>query len=413
MNILLINHYAGSRKHGMEYRPFYLGREWVRLGHKVTIVAASFSHLRTQSLQFNGNIREEEIDGIHYIWLKTPKYHGNSVRRATNIFAFVWQLLWRRTQLINDCQPDVVIASSTYPLDIIPAHWIAKKNDAQLVFEVHDLWPLSLIELGGMSRRHPFIIILQWAENFAYHRADCILSMLPHAMQYMSDHGMSPHKFEYLPNGIDVLEWQNSRMPLPEIHLEALSKLKQKDHFVVGYVGSHGLANALQTLIESVALVREHPASFVLVGHGPEKKTLEDMASRRGLKNVIFLPPVPKASIPSLLAEMDALYIGWKKSPLYEFGVSPNKLMDYMMAGKPVIHAIEAGNDLVSESGCGISIPPEDPSEIAWAVMHLMKMSAAKRKKMGAKGKKYVLAHHDYRILAKQFIFTMREAIET
>lgn len=111
-----------------------------------------------------------------------------------------------------------------------------------------------------------------------------------------------------------------------------------------------------------------------------------------------------KAAIPSLLASMDVCYIGLQKQSLFRFGVSPNKLMDYMIAGKPIIHAIEAGNDLVAESGCGISVPPEDPDAIANAIKRLMSMSPAEREEMGRRGREYVIANHDYNILAKKFL---------
>ena len=113
-------------------------------------------------------------------------------------------------------------------------------------------------------------------------------------------------------------------------------------------------------------------------------------------------------SIPALLDSLDALFIGLKRTPIFRFGISPNKLIDYMMAGKPVIQAIEAGNDLVAENGCGFSIPPEDPRAIADAVLQLMRLSPAEREAMGRKGREYVMAHHDYRVLARQFLEALR-----
>jgi glycosyltransferase involved in cell wall biosynthesis len=122
------------------------------------------------------------------------------------------------------------------------------------------------------------------------------------------------------------------------------------------------------------------------------------------INNVIFLSPVPKNSISELLRKMDILYIGLRRSPLFRFGVSPNKLFDYMMAGKPIIHAVEAGNDLVQESGCGISVPPEDPVAIAEAIKKLLTMSPIEREEMGRRGREYVVKNHDYKVLAKKFL---------
>ncbi len=404
MNILLINHYAGSRRHGMEYRPYYLAREWVRLGHQVTIASASYSHVRTLQPAVSGQVSEEQIEGIHYVWFKTPAYEGNGIPRAINILTFVGQLLRYRNWIAGTIKPDVVVASSTYPLDIIPARAISRRCHAKLVFEVHDLWPLSPIELGGMPRYHPFILLMQWAENIAYRNADTVVSMLPNTVEHMLQHGMRPDKFVYIPNGVDVAEWHDRPSALPDEHKQALSKLKPKKHFLVGYTGAHGLANGLDYFIDAAFQLQEHPVTFVLVGQGPEKDKLILKAQSRKQKNVIFLPPVEKMAMPVILKEMDALYIGLKGDPLFRFGVSPNKLMDYMMAAKPVIYAIRAGNDMVADSGCGISIPPEKPKEIARAVQQLMSLSAEARKQMGQKGRAYILANHDYRVLAKQFL---------
>ena len=404
MNILLINHYAGSKVHGMEYRPFYMAREWMGLGHRVTIVAASSSHLRTVPPVTQGDYTAEDVGGISYVWLRAPGYRGNGVRRVLNIGTFISQLLRHRTRLIRDCRPDVVIASSTYPLDNVPAHLIAKACDARLVYEVHDLWPLTPMELGGMSSRHPFIMLMQWAEDFAYRKADRIVSMLPYAAEHMQRHGMAPHKFVHVPNGIDPVEWQGPGTPIPPEHGDTLARLKAEGRFILGYAGSHGVSNALTFLVDSARLLQAQPVTLVLVGQGPEKNSLQQRAQRMGLDNIMFLPPVPKASIQALLTAIDACFIGWNRKPIYRFGVSPNKLFDYMMAGRPVIHAIEAPGDLVAESGCGLSIPPESPQAIADATLRLMALSPAEREAMGRRGRQYVLAHHDYRVLARQFL---------
>ncbi|MCL4562619.1 MAG: glycosyltransferase family 4 protein [Chloroflexi bacterium] len=404
MNILLINQYAGSLKHGMEYRPYYLSREWVRMGHRVTIVAASYSHVRTRPPRISGSCTSEKIDGIDYFWLTTPSYSGNGARRAVNMFWFVYQVYRFRQQIIQGCKPDIVIASSTHPLDIYPARRIATQAGARLVFEVHDLWPLSPIELGGISRYHPYILLLQRAENYAYRNADRVVCMLPKAEAHMREHGLSDGKFVYIPNGIDVDGWKQGGKPLPEEHAQAIRQLHQQGRFLVGYAGAHGLANALSSLVDAGSLLQDEPVAFVLVGQGSEKANLQKMVSERGMTNVVFLPPVLKAAVPALLNEMDALYIGLKSESLFRFGVSPNKLLDYMMSAKPVLHSIEAGNDLVLESGCGVSVPAEDPAAIADAVRRLMQMTPGERKEMGLKGKAYVVQNHDYQYLARKFL---------
>jgi len=404
MNILLINHYAGAPKYGMEYRPYYLAREWVKSGYNVILVGSSYSHLRSMNPEINKSIEEEEVDKIKYVWLKTLRYRENDSKRVFNMLNFVLRLFQYLHRFVKKYHPKVVIASSTYPLDIFPAYLMAKKSKAKLIFEVHDLWPLTPIELGGYSKFHPFIIMMQIAENFAYRKSDYVVSILPKAYKYMKEHGLVQDKFIHIPNGISVSEWKKSNQEIPEEHKKLIEKLKREGKFIVGYTGTHGVANALDVLINSAALLKNKPVAIVLVGNGPEKEKLKKMIYNMKLNNVLFLPPVSKLSIPSLLNMTDALYIGWRKQPLYCYGISPNKLMDYMMAGKPIIHSVTAGNDLVEETGCGISVPAEDSFKVASAIEELTTMPGEERRMMGERGKKYVINNCDYKILAKRFL---------
>jgi glycosyltransferase involved in cell wall biosynthesis len=404
MNILLINHYAGSLRHGMEYRPFYLGREWMRMGHQVTIVAATASHVRTVAPGVQGALTRETVDGLVYHWLKTPSYQGNGIKRVMNILTFVAQLYRFADYWVHEVKPDLVISSSTHPLDNLPGHWIARRAGAKLIYEVHDLWPLSLIELGGMSTHHPFVKLIQWAENYAYRNADYVVSLLPKARSHMEKHGLSWEKFVYIPNGIDVTEWEEQNLPMPVEHQRVLESARCDAKLLIGYAGAHGLANALDTIIDAAHLLENEPVCFVLVGQGPEKARLESRCAKEGINNVLFLPPVAKATMPSLLAAMDVVYIGLKSEPLFRFGVSPNKLIDYMMAGKPVLCAIAAGNDPVAEAGCGISILPENPEAVVQAVKKLLDLSPGSLRQMGTRGRKYCLLQHDFRNLAPRFL---------
>ncbi|MBA4538047.1 glycosyltransferase family 4 protein [Bacillus aquiflavi] len=408
MNILLINHYAGSNIHGMEYRPYHLAKEWVSLGHNVTIIAASHSHIRTKQPEVMDKWTEEFLDGIKYIWIKTPEYEGNGIKRILNMLSFIKELSFNIKHIVDQIEPSIVIASSTYPLDIYPASRIAKKANAQFIFEVHDLWPLSPMLLGNMSRFHPFIMTMQKAENDAYRKAHKVVSLLPKADQHMIEHGMASHKFTYLPNGIAVDQWLEANENIPPGHQTIIDELKLEGKFLIGYAGTHGIANALEYLFDACEALKDDPVAFVLVGKGPDREKLIETAKQKKLNNIYFLPVINKKAIPDFLSKMDCLYIGWRKSPLYQFGVSPNKLLDYMMSGKPIIHGIEAGNDLVAEAQCGISIPPEDPEQIAFAVRKMMNTPEQTRKAMGSSGKNFVMSKHDYKVLAKDFLKIMK-----
>jgi len=408
MRILYINHYAGSIQHGMEFRPFYLAREWARGGHKVQIIAASHSHIRAKQPKLDGDVLNESIDGVDYRWYATPTYHGNGVGRVKNMLCFIWAL-WRDAgRMAQEFKPDLVIASSTYPMDLWPARRIAKLARAKLVFEVHDLWPLSPMELGGMSKWHPFIMLAQAAENHAYRHADVVISMLPKVREHVELHGMAPHKLHIVPNGIDPDEWSVQPTSLPTATMDGLAKLKAEGYAIVGYAGTHGVANALGTLLAAAKQMHHERVAFVLVGGGPEKSMLQRRVRAEGLSNVSFMDPVLKEQIPSLLQWFDVAYVGFQCQPLFRFGIAPNKLMDYMMAGRPVLMAIDAGNDPVSEAGCGLTVKPEDPQAVADGVRNLLALSPELRKAMGQRGRTFVLENHTYPVLAQRFLEACR-----
>ena len=144
MNILLINHYAGSPEMGMEFRPYYFAREWTKMGHQVTIIAGDFSHLRMKNPEVFRDFQRQDLDGIRYCWVKTGTYEGNGSKRALSMFRFVSKLWIHARQIVKSLKPDVVIASSTYPLDTYADQKIAKISGAKLIHEVHDMWPATL-----------------------------------------------------------------------------------------------------------------------------------------------------------------------------------------------------------------------------------------------------------------------------
>ncbi|MCK5642629.1 MAG: glycosyltransferase family 4 protein, partial [Gammaproteobacteria bacterium] len=254
------------------------------------------------------------------------------------------------------------------------------------------------------SKWHPFIMVMQWAENFAYKNADRVVSLLPSAKEHMISHGMTADKFVHIPNGSDISSLKSDES-FPKEHSELIKKMKRRGKFIVGYLGGHNISNALQYLIMAAEIVKnQDEIHFILVGQGSKKETLKSLAKKLNLCNISFLPPIQKSAVSTLLVEMDVVYIGWRREPLYRFGVNPNKLIDYMMAAKPVIHSIDAGNDLVAESGCGISTMPENPQAIADAIYDLHKLPSETRIALGQKGRDYVTTHHDFTILANKFL---------
>jgi glycosyltransferase involved in cell wall biosynthesis len=401
--VLIINQYAGSPRHGMEFRPYSLAREWQATGNAVRIVAGSPSHLRSLNPTLERTFSREDVDGVEFDWFRLPQYDGNGARRAANIMAFATLLRGRSRALADGFKPDIVIASSTHPLDFYGARSIARRARARLVFEIHDLWPLTPVELGRMSPNHPFVRLLSRGERDAATQSDAVISILPRADAHLVTRGMSPSRYVHVPNGISI-SGSDVAEPLPPAHAELIDRLRAEGRFLVGYTGGLGIANAMEDLVAAAARLGDANVAFLLWGDGPLRAQLEQQAAASGLGNVHFLGSIPRAAVRSALTACDVLYLGWKRSPIYRFGLSPNKLYDYMAASRPILHATSAPGDPVAESGGGISVEGEDSPAIADAVRRLASMPARELAEMGERGRAHVVAHHDYPGLAARFL---------
>lgn len=402
MKILYIDHYAGSIDMGMEFRPFYLAREWQKMGHKVRIIGASFSHLRTKNPEVGYDLEKQVIDGIEYQWILTRDYQGNGVKRALSIFDFCSKLWSKSKEIVVDFKPNLIISSSTYPLDTYPAQRMAKLANAKLIHENHDLWPLTLETIGGMSHWHPFCLAMGMGLRSAIKNSDHIVCVLPFAFEYFRQYGLRDlSKFTHIPNGVVKEDWlEQGDIPLE--HKVVFDSLKGR--FVVGYAGGHAISNALDTLIECASRINDKRVAFVLVGKGVEKNRLIEKAKLLNCANVYFLPSVSKKQIPSVLEKMDVMYVGSEKSELLKYGASLNKLYDYMMAAKPIIYGVNSRNKEVEEAGCGWIVESENIDMLKKQIIATSSMGSKELAEMGNRGKNWVLQNCDYKVLASKFI---------
>ncbi len=402
MNLLLIDHYAGSERMGMEYRPYYLAREWISQGHRVTIAAADFTHLRRENPVISEPTAWKEIEGVPYFLVQTPPYEENDKRRIRNIWSFLRALYRHAGEIAEKVSPQAVIASSTYPLDIYAAAKIAKLSGARLVFEVHDIHPETMEEIYGYPHSHPMMGALRHAQVAAYKRADLVVSVLPRVGEHMREAGIKEEKFVCIPNGISPVEEGLREHKEPRRHMEYIARYREKGYFIVMYAGGFAAANALDELVEAAGLVKRGTI-FILVGNGMHKPPLKRWARQHNLSNVLFLDAVEHSQTQDILSLADCLYLGAKPLQVYRYGIGMNKIFDYMYAAKPVICAVDAPENPVELAGCGVLLKPGDPAEIAKSIDILRGMAPEEREAMGKKGRKYVLAHHTYPVLARRF----------
>ena len=389
----------------MEFRPYYFAREWVKMGHKVDIIAADYSHLRRKNPDVIKDFQTEVIEGINYHWIKTNTYEGNGASRAITMAQFVGKLWLNAKKIVREFEPDAVICSSTYPLDTFAGQRIRKvsKKKVKLIHEVHDMWPATLIELGGMSKYHPFVVAMQIGENSAYRKSDHVIAMLEYSEPYMREHGLKEGKFTCIPLGVDLTEWKETK-PLTNLHQETLEELKSEGKFIVGYFGGHAMSNALDVLIDACekCSMRNEKLHFVLVGDGVEKKRL--MEKSQNLSNITFLPPINKKEIPKLTEMFDCIYIGTYNNSLYRFGLCLNKMLDSMMASKPIVCSITAPPTWVEKSNCGIVVESENVEGIVSSIEEIYLMDQNDRDAMGKKGTEYAIDNFEIKKIAGKVI---------
>ena len=401
MNILYIEHYAGSDRYGMEFRPYYLAREWVKLGHNVTILAADRSHLRRRNPVIQKDFTEETDAGVRFVWLKSRPYRRNDLFRVANMLGFVKKIKKNAAFIAQTYRPDVIIHSSTYPMDVYAAQAVKAHCGAPCFYEIHDLWPLSLLMLAPrVGEKNPVIRYVQKAEDACYALDDGVISILPGADRHIRERGYADIPFTCVPNGV-VLAPPADPVALEPTAAAALEDLRRRGRFIVLYAGGHARSNALDCFVQAADLVND-AVQLVLVGKGDQKQRLMELAA--GKPNVTFLPPVAKEQIPALLAMADCLYLGAKNHPLYEYGVGMNKIFDYMLAAKPVLNGVRSAGNPLDLSGCGLTLPPENAAALAEGIETLRRMTPQQRAQIGQKGRDYVVAHHDYRVLAKEFL---------
>lgn len=309
MNLWIFNHYAHPPDLPGGTRHFDLGRELVKRGHKVTIFASSFHHYLHKEVRLKPGEqwKLEDIEGLRFVWIRTPPYQRNDNRRVQSMLVYALRA-WRLGQKLGPVlgRPDVVIGSSPHPFASLAAYWVARHHQTPFVMEVRDLWPQTLIDMGALGAQHPLTKVLQALERFLYRRAEWIITLGPKMKEYITARGISPDKVTWIPNGVDLSRFEDLK-----------TAPRTGEGFKVMYLGAHGQANALDTLIYAAKAVQDRgfrEIRFVLVGDGPEKPNLVKLAERLKLKNIDFRDPVPKDKIFTVFQEASAFYIQARES---------------------------------------------------------------------------------------------------
>lgn len=401
-SLIWVNQFALLPSDGGGTRHFELGRELARKGWRVTLLASDF-HLHARRFTRRDGpsdraVQTETLEGVTIRWLWAAPYQGNDWRRAWNWLTFCRSVLQEARTL--DESPDVVIGSSPQIFAAAAARSLAGKVGAAFVFEVRDLWPESLLAVGG--RRGPAYHAIDRVATGLYRTADRILVLARGTGDYLRERGISPHKLVIVPNGVDVAA---IRPGAPS------SQAGAPVTFI--YAGAHGPANGLERVLDAAALLGPSAgARFLLVGDGPVKAQLRADAARRRLTHVEFIDSVSKPELARLLNAADAGLMVLRDAPLFSFGVSPNKLFDYMAAALPVVCNVSGEvAAMLADSGAGVQVADTSGVALAAGVRQVVAMTPTQRRDQGLAGRRWVEREHSRDVLGARMDAFLRELI--
>ena len=388
MNVWMVNHYAASPAQAWSTRHISLASELVRRGHNVRLFASSFTHGTGAKRVVRGLIRWEQHEGVEIGWIRTPAYSDNSFGRAWNMLVFAFRVL----RLPARCQgrPDGIYGSTPSLFAALAGLILARRFRVPFVLEVRDIWPQTLIDLG-MSRFHPFIVMSAVIERYLYRHANAIVTLMPDATPHLVDRGAAPERIHWIPNGVNFSLVPPIAPPKPRTCLEVI------------YAGAFSAGNNPQTILEAAAMLRQRGGPVVhfrFIGSGTGKEALISKLAALRLYNVSLEQQVPKNQIYSVLSDADIMLAPVKYLSVHRFGVSGNKVLDYMAVARPIIHAVRSSNHAVLDAGCGLECPPDDPEALADAITTLARLAPEERWEMGLRGRHYVEANHDFARLA-------------
>src|SRR6266851_943358 len=396
MRIWIVNHYADPPD-GLATRSFDIARRFVEKGHATTIFACSFSHYHfhpARSLGWRLWMRED-IEGVLYVWINAPGYRGNDWRRVLNMLVF--SVLAFLAGVLRRERPEVVIGVSVHPLAALTGLFLARVKGARFFFEVTDLWPETLIDFGRLSPDGRPARLMRILERYLFRHAERIVMLWRHTDAYVESQGVSPAKILWVPHGVELGRYEE---------LEPYEGGVARP-FRIMFLGGFVASNCLASILDAAAVLHARgrdDVRFVMIGSGQERERLIKRAKDEQLGNVDFRPAVPKREVGKVMGEADAFIYGLRDLPLYRFGISLNKLTDYLAAGRPIVFFGRSSYDPVRDAQAGFSVPPGDPEVLADAIERLVALTPVERMEMGERGRRYLLEHHNIPRLADRLL---------
>lgn len=378
-------------------RGYLIMRELARMGYRSVIITSDSNQL-AEVPTLDAPYLLQEVDGLQLYWVRTVKYGvAKSLRRIVSWLDFEWRL-WRmpRDKLPA---PDVVIVSSLSLLTILNGFLLRWRYQCRLVLEIRDIWPLTITEEGGFSRWNPLVLGLGFIEKLGYRYADAIVGTMPNLGEHVA--GVLGHAktTDCIPMGVDEATL-GAGDALPADYAE---KYIPQGKFIVAHAGTIGITNALDTLLDCAeAMQDDSRVHFLVVGEGDLRAHYQQKYAH--LSNLSFAPRVPKQMVQSVLSHCDLLYFSVHVSEVWKYGQSLNKVIDYMLSGKPVVASYTGYPSMINEADCGSYVPAGDVAALRGELLRYVAMDATQRDAIGRRGREWILANRRYETLAQSYL---------
>ncbi len=403
MKIAYISKYANILKYGEDTRQFYFCKQFAKKGHNVTLIMSNSSHLSPELPHFTGDFKVEYVDGVKVVIINLPQYKkATSIKRFLTWLLFEWRIIMSSKEIFDEKQ-DVVIASSLSIMSIISGYFLKVKQKSKLIFEVRDIWPLTLVCLKKMSHYNPVILFLGLVEKFAYCKSDVVVGTMPGLSEHIKNRVKKNVNTVYIPQGVD-LEFYTAKQE--QLEDGFVDKYFKKDKFTVTYAGTLGVSYALDKVVLAAKILQEkgiNDVQILLLGSGLVKEEIEEMIEKYKLDNVILVPRIPKTKVFDFLSKSSILLHSFKMEEVFNYGISPNKFIDYMYSARPIVVMFSGMPSIINQADCGEFIPSENSEILAETILKYKNKSKSELDEIGMRGKNYLLNNLTYEHLADKY----------
>ncbi len=430
--IWIIDHYSSEPKYGGISRQYDFGRELGKRGYNVVIIASGFSHFTHEFITAPGKkIRVSKLgDHVQYVYLKTVGYQSNGgLGRAMNMLSFMTQVLkYEKTIAQKYGKPDVVTGCSVHPL-AWPAAWrVSHKYKVPFVAEVRDFWPRIWVVSGDKKPYDPMVIFFNLVQNWTFRHADRIIHSMYHGDKYICDElGVDRSKVYLIGQPMDCERFDRNKtrtdlLPdevrkfigvddsaVPDSH-NALEKKRESRPFICSFAGYYMTYEGVYVMLEALKILKSkgyNDIRMVFVGSGKEKKGMEKYVRDNNLSTALVYDRIPKEAVPALISHSDICMAhleveGYKE--VYKYGVSKNKVNEYLYSGSCTLYGFLHNDDEVAISGGGLMFEPYSPGDLADKIESVYRMDGETRKKFGRCGREYIKNNHSVKVLTDRLL---------